>query len=59
MPSVEGESLADRLAREKQLPIDDAILIAREVADALSYAHQQGVVHRDIKPANIPLPVNH
>src|SRR5437773_66781 len=53
MPYVEGESLRARLARERQLPVDEALQIAREVADALSYAHSCGVVHRDIKPANI------
>ncbi len=53
MPYVEGESLRDRLTREKQLPLDDALQIAREVADALCYAHGLGVVHRDIKPENI------
>ncbi len=53
MPYVEGESLRERLARERQLPVDEALQIAREVADALSYAHSCGVVHRDIKPANI------
>jgi eukaryotic-like serine/threonine-protein kinase len=55
MPYVEGESLRDRLRRERQLPVEDALLIAREVADALDYAHRQGVVHRDIKPENILL----
>jgi serine/threonine-protein kinase len=50
MPFVEGESLRDRLRRERQLPIEDALGIAREVADGLSYAHEQGIVHRDIKP---------
>ena len=55
MPFVEGESLRDRLDREKQLPLDDALQIAREVADALSYAHAHGVIHRDIKPENILL----
>jgi len=55
MPYVEGESLRDRLKREHQLPVDDAVRIAREVADALSYAHQHGVIHRDIKPENILL----
>ena len=59
MPLVEGESLRDRLAREKQLPIDDALRIAREVADALSYAHARGVIHRDIKPENILLEGGH
>jgi len=59
MPYVEGESLRDRLDREKQLPIDDALQLAREVADALSYAHAQGVVHRDIKPENILLASGH
>lgn len=56
MPFVAGESLRGRLDREKQLPIDEAIEITREVADALAYAHAQGVVHRDIKPENILLP---
>jgi serine/threonine-protein kinase len=55
MPYVEGESLRDRLRRERQLPIDDAVQIAREAARALDYAHQHGVVHRDIKPENILL----
>jgi eukaryotic-like serine/threonine-protein kinase len=55
MPYVEGESLRDRLNRERQLPIDDAVRIAREVASALDYAHRRGVVHRDIKPENILL----
>jgi serine/threonine-protein kinase len=55
MPSVEGESLRDRLQREHQLPVEEAIRIATEVADALDYAHRHGVVHRDIKPENILL----
>jgi formylglycine-generating enzyme required for sulfatase activity len=55
MPYVEGESLRARLRREKQLPLDDALRIAREVADALSHAHARGVIHRDIKPENILL----
>ncbi len=55
MPYVEGESLRDRLTREKQLPIPDAIRIATEVAGALDYAHRHGVIHRDIKPENILL----
>ena len=59
MPYVEGETLRDRLEREKQLPIEDALRIAREVADALSYAHSRGVIHRDIKPANILLESGH
>jgi eukaryotic-like serine/threonine-protein kinase len=59
MPYVEGESLRDRLSREKQLPIDEAIAIAREVADALSSAHGRDVVHRDIKPENILLQEGH
>ncbi len=59
MPYVEGESLRDRVDREKQLPLDDAIQIAREVADALSHAHSHDVVHRDIKPENILLEAGH
>ena len=55
MPYVEGESLRDRLTREKQLPQEDALRIATEVAGALAYAHSHGVVHRDIKPENIML----
>ncbi|MCL4212672.1 MAG: serine/threonine-protein kinase [Gemmatimonadales bacterium] len=55
MPFVEGESLRDRLDREKQLPVGDAVRIATEVAGALDYAHRRGVIHRDIKPANILL----
>ena len=59
MPFVEGESLRDRLTREKQLPIEEAVKIAREVAEALTSAHEQGVVHRDIKPENILLEKGH
>jgi serine/threonine-protein kinase len=59
MPYVEGESLRDRLSREKQLPLGEALQIAREIADALSYAHAHGVVHRDIKPDNILLESGH
>ncbi len=55
MPYVEGESLRDRLRRERQLPVDDALRIAREAAQALQYAHDHGVVHRDIKPENLLL----
>jgi len=53
MPYVEGESLRDRLDREHQLPVDEAVRIASDVAEALDYAHSHGVIHRDIKPANI------
>jgi len=59
MPYVEGESLRGRLEREKQLPVEDAVRIAREAADALEYAHRQGVIHRDIKPENILLSGDH
>jgi tetratricopeptide (TPR) repeat protein/predicted RNase H-related nuclease YkuK (DUF458 family) len=59
MPYVEGESLRDRLSREKQLPVKDALHIVREVADGLSYAHEKSVVHRDIKPENIMLSGGH
>ena len=59
MPLVEGETLRDRLTRERQLPIPDALRIAGEVSDALSYAHARGVVHRDIKPENILLEGGH
>ncbi|MFN8570803.1 MAG: protein kinase [Gemmatimonadaceae bacterium] len=53
MPYVEGESLRDRMAREGQMPIGEALRLTIEVADALAYAHAQGVVHRDIKPENV------
>ncbi|MEO7476455.1 MAG: protein kinase, partial [Gemmatimonadales bacterium] len=59
MPLVEGESLRDRLRREKQLPLDDALRITREIADALGYAHDRGVIHRDVKPENILLERGH
>ncbi|MDH4046496.1 MAG: serine/threonine-protein kinase, partial [Gemmatimonadota bacterium] len=59
MPHVTGGSLRDLLDREPQLPITTAVRIGREVADALHYAHQQGVVHRDIKPENILLEADH
>ena len=55
MPYVDGESLRDRLDRERQLPVDESLRIAGEVARALEYAHQHGVVHRDIKPENLLL----
>jgi len=55
MPYVDGESLRDRLTREKQLPVEDALRIATEIAGALDYAHRRGVIHRDIKPENVLL----
>ncbi|HXV90658.1 MAG TPA: protein kinase, partial [Gemmatimonadales bacterium] len=55
MPFIEGESLRDRLRKEKQLPVEEAVRIATQVAGALDYAHRHGVVHRDIKPENILL----
>jgi hypothetical protein len=59
MPLIEGESLRDRLLRDQRLPVEDAVRIARDVADALSYAHTRGVIHRDIKPENILLSEGH
>jgi serine/threonine-protein kinase len=59
MPFVRGESLRSRMQREKQLSITDALRIAREVADALAFAHTAGVIHRDIKPENILLSGEH
>ena len=55
MPYIEGETLRDKLNRETQLSIDEAVRITTEVADALDYAHRHGVIHRDIKPENILL----
>ena len=59
VPCVEGESLRGRLDREPRLPLEDALHITREVADALDYAHRHGVIHRDIKPENILLDDGH
>jgi serine/threonine-protein kinase len=59
MPYVEGESLRRRLQREGQLPVEDALRLTREAAEALEYAHQQGIIHRDIKPENILLSRGH
>jgi serine/threonine-protein kinase len=59
MPFIRGESLRDRLRREKQLPVEDAVRIAREAADALGAAHAEGIIHRDVKPENILLSGNH
>jgi len=59
MPYIEGESLRARLERERSLPLEEAVRIALEVGDALSYAHAQGIIHRDIKPENILLSGDH
>ena len=59
MPLVEGETLRTRMTREKALPVEDAVRLTREVADALAYAHDHGVIHRDIKPENILLQSGH
>jgi serine/threonine-protein kinase len=59
MPYVAGESLRQRLGREGALPVEEALRLAREVADALGYAHAQGIAHRDIKPENILLQADH
>jgi tRNA A-37 threonylcarbamoyl transferase component Bud32 len=59
MPYVEGETLRQRLAREKQLPVEDVVKIVTQVGDAISYAHGRGVVHRDLKPENIMFSEGH
>jgi hypothetical protein len=59
MPYVAGQSLQDRLRRETQLPLDEALRITREIAEALAHAHARGVVHRDVKPGNILLDESH
>ena len=53
MPHIEGESLRERIDREKQLPVDEAVKITTDLAEALDYAHRHKIIHRDIKPANI------
>src|SRR5687768_2071974 len=59
MPFIEGENLRARLTRARELPVQEATKIMREIADALSYAHSKGVVHRDIKPENILISGSH
>ena len=59
MPYVEGDTLRQRLKQERRLPVQDALQLTREIADALAYAHSRGIVHRDIKPENILLVAGH
>ena len=59
MPYVPGDSIRDRMQRVPQFPIDEAVTLIREVADALDYAHAAGVLHRDVKPENVLLLGNH
>jgi serine/threonine-protein kinase len=59
MPHIDGESLRNRMTRERRIPLDDALRIIRELAGALGYAHEQGVIHRDIKPENVLLERGH
>jgi serine/threonine-protein kinase len=59
MPFIDGESLRDRIKREGQLPVEEALKLAREISEALAYAHAQGVIHRDMKPANVLLSAGH
>ena len=59
MPFVDGETLRGKLERERQLSVTDSVRLAREIADALQYAHERGVVHRDIKPENVLLQNGH
>src|SRR6267143_1714788 len=59
MPFVEGETLRGRLTREKRIPLDESLRITRELADALHYAHGQGLVHRDVKPENVLFVTGH
>lgn len=59
MPFIEGESLRDRLSRDRKLPFEEAVGLTREIASALGYAHAQGIVHRDIKPENIMISNGH